>query len=538
MRKFLLILFSALSVFAQTKKDVRVNVPEFITQDSSFCVSAVCEFDNSNYDSIKGQIRLTSNLELQNVLIQNIAVSKSINLIEISEREYHFTLKLNEIGFKDYYQNQFLFELRSSNSKRSELGLLLEFYDDDDVVNYYSTINYDFYSKSDPIFMTPYEPQIIAGKCLEIKNSEYEISFDKNVDDGNILIEFWNKYSKNSSNIIDFINKNIEKSLFKIGVNSFSRVIINSDEYFELYKDLFISQNSWNHFVIFCGGNEKSTRIYCNNVLLYKLPINLCENVSDLKIKFGDREGINYLDGLKIWNFNSDMERVFNNQRYLNFTLDESTLIDAFYFDKNDNTDFNRSDLNIVKSDAPIISRQAELNIEIFSNFYLLEWTNKNESLINSYILEKSTNGRNYSKIHSVDAANENSKLYKYTDAINETSDLVYYRVKQINKDSSVVYSNQLKIGQAAKEELFRNYNYPNPFNPLTTITVEMLRGSEVTLKVYNLVGNKIKTLHKGYLDSGTHKFDFDGSNLPSGIYFYEIKTPTETRVHKMILAK
>ena len=107
-----------------------------------------------------------------------------------------------------------------------------------------------------------------------------------------------------------------------------------------------------------------------------------------------------------------------------------------------------------------------------------------------------------------------------------------------MNKDGSVVYSPEIKIGNREIQEFKLSQNYPNPFNPITSIYVEVIIPSEFVINVYNLVGNNVAKLFKGYLSEGLHTFEFDGSNLPSGIYFYEIISPNAQSVKKMILAK
>ena len=65
--------------------------------------------------------------------------------------------------------------------------------------------------------------------------------------------------------------------------------------------------------------------------------------------------------------------------------------------------------------------------------------------------------------------------------------------------------------------------NCPNPFNPSTTIEFELPVESFVKLKIYNLIGQEITTLINGLKKSGKHKIEFNGSNLSSGVYFYQI---------------
>jgi hypothetical protein len=118
------------------------------------------------------------------------------------------------------------------------------------------------------------------------------------------------------------------------------------------------------------------------------------------------------------------------------------------------------------------------------------------------------------------------------------TDEIVYYRLKLINKDESTTLSSTLKMGQALPEYFMLEQNYPNPFNPFTTATVEVFVTSDYTVVVYDLVGNKISELYRGSLEQGIHKFEFDGGKLPSGIYFLEVSSHTSTQAIKMILAK
>jgi len=82
------------------------------------------------------------------------------------------------------------------------------------------------------------------------------------------------------------------------------------------------------------------------------------------------------------------------------------------------------------------------------------------------------------------------------------------------------------------------NQNYPNPFNPVTTITFYLPGSSHVDLSVYNLLGQKIKTLFDGNAKAGLNVFDFSGENLSSGVYFYVLRTVNKTFERKMLLLK
>lgn len=80
--------------------------------------------------------------------------------------------------------------------------------------------------------------------------------------------------------------------------------------------------------------------------------------------------------------------------------------------------------------------------------------------------------------------------------------------------------------------------NFPNPFNPRTTIPFYLPTRSLVQLDVYDLLGNHVAKLCHDYLESGYHQFDFEAGKFASGIYFYTLKTERTTLTRKMQLMK
>ena len=80
--------------------------------------------------------------------------------------------------------------------------------------------------------------------------------------------------------------------------------------------------------------------------------------------------------------------------------------------------------------------------------------------------------------------------------------------------------------------------NYPNPFNPGTVIRYALPVAGNVTLIVYNTLGEKVTELVNGFMPAGEHSVVFDASRLTSGVYFYEIKTADFRAMKKMVLVK
>lgn len=82
------------------------------------------------------------------------------------------------------------------------------------------------------------------------------------------------------------------------------------------------------------------------------------------------------------------------------------------------------------------------------------------------------------------------------------------------------------------------NQNYPNPFNPWTVIGYQLPVNSFVTLKVYDVIGREVTTLVDEREQAGTHNVKFDGTDLPSGVYLYQIIAGNYISTKKMLLLK
>lgn len=87
-------------------------------------------------------------------------------------------------------------------------------------------------------------------------------------------------------------------------------------------------------------------------------------------------------------------------------------------------------------------------------------------------------------------------------------------------------------------ESYFNTKNYPNPFNPETKIEYTLKQASTVKITVYDRLGREVMVLVDESQNEGEHEVTFNASNLPSGVYFYRIKTQDRVEVKKMVFAK
>lgn len=96
----------------------------------------------------------------------------------------------------------------------------------------------------------------------------------------------------------------------------------------------------------------------------------------------------------------------------------------------------------------------------------------------------------------------------------------------------------EVKDGIAVVDEYLLRQNYPNPFNPATTITYQIPESGNVTLKIYDVLGNEVATLVDGHQPQGLHNVVFDASRLASGVYMYKLQSKDFVSVKKMMVLK
>jgi hypothetical protein len=80
--------------------------------------------------------------------------------------------------------------------------------------------------------------------------------------------------------------------------------------------------------------------------------------------------------------------------------------------------------------------------------------------------------------------------------------------------------------------------NYPNPFNPITTIEFDLKKAGKVSLKIFNILGEEIATLLSASLFSGSYKYKWDASGLASGVYLYRLQAGDYVKTRKMVLMR
>ena len=146
---------------------------------------------------------------------------------------------------------------------------------------------------------------------------------------------------------------------------------------------------------------------------------------------------------------------------------------------------------------------------------------------------------------------------YNYVNTNGYTHDLVQYDVRaryltegtdadhnyvtafgQISaKSVASANDNAAQLGQEIPSDYLLS-NYPNPFNPATTIRFDLPQSSFTLLEVFDLHGSLVTTLAHEHRAAGIHRVPFHASHLPAGAYFYRLRAGTVTKIQKMVLVR
>ncbi len=124
--------------------------------------------------------------------------------------------------------------------------------------------------------------------------------------------------------------------------------------------------------------------------------------------------------------------------------------------------------------------------------------------------------------------------LNVYVTGTNKTVDWSIITTIKYSQNINGVQSNDIELPE--KVRLFQNY--PNPFNPTTEIEYYLPKQEYVTITIYSILGQEVKRLFNGIQSQGLKKVLFDGSELPSGIYYYQLKAGFAVATKKMLLIR
>ncbi|MBD3287774.1 T9SS type A sorting domain-containing protein [candidate division KSB1 bacterium] len=175
----------------------------------------------------------------------------------------------------------------------------------------------------------------------------------------------------------------------------------------------------------------------------------------------------------------------------------------------------------------------------------ILIWETKTETNNFGFNIERKSIQESWEKIGFVSGNGTVSspREYKFKDnTIIESGDY-FYRLKQIDSDGSSEYSPTIEVIIHFPHQYELSENFPNPFNPETRIDYQLPKSAYVEIRIYNTLGQEIRTLLMENKDAGFHHIFWDGKDnsgkhVGTGTYFYQLKTDDSIDVKKMTLLR
>ena len=169
----------------------------------------------------------------------------------------------------------------------------------------------------------------------------------------------------------------------------------------------------------------------------------------------------------------------------------------------------------------------------------ILNWATATETNNKGFEIERKTEKGEYQRIGYIAGFGTTTqpKNYSYTDNKLDAGKYVY-RLKQIDLNGASAYLKEAEVEVTTPATFSLEQNYPNPFNPTTMIQYSIPADQQISLNIYNLLGEKVMTLVNGFQKAGQHEVNFNASSLASGIYFYKLEAGANVLARKMILMK
>ncbi|MFC1619453.1 T9SS type A sorting domain-containing protein [Candidatus Neomarinimicrobiota bacterium] len=181
------------------------------------------------------------------------------------------------------------------------------------------------------------------------------------------------------------------------------------------------------------------------------------------------------------------------------------------------------------------------------SNKAHLSWSMYNSHYLDYYKIYRDLNSPATTLLDSV-SQNALYYSYAYTDTGLTNGVAYYYRVTAVSiGGNETEFSNEvavipggLDLNESNKipKKFAIHPNYPNPFNPVTMLTYDLPEAANVSLIVYDMLGREVVKLIDNNVDAGSHQVQWNGHDLPSGIYIARLEIPEYTKSIKMLLLK
>jgi hypothetical protein len=170
-----------------------------------------------------------------------------------------------------------------------------------------------------------------------------------------------------------------------------------------------------------------------------------------------------------------------------------------------------------------------------------LAWQTASETNNHGFEIEKKQSGSSWTTLGFKQGQGTTNAVSNYSYSDNSSViGKVEYRLKQIDRDGQFTYSNVVEaVVGLSPSSVELSSNYPNPFNPSTSISFMLGTSGNASLKVYDVLGKEVAVIANGMFNAGEMNiFNFNASSLTSGVYYYRLTSGATVETRKMLLMK
>jgi len=327
-------------------------------------------------------------------------------------------------------------------------------------------------------------------------------------------------------------------------------------EHQTMHSPVPVADGMWHHIAITYNHDTEWTRLFLDGMpsdSLYSATTSSVDtpgfvSVSGRPVRDTDRGAAalrftGFVDEVRIWSEARDLALIQLGMRQSLGTKTDGDLILSFDGDDPDSQIARRTrHLERVRSDLSFHEGVENIKVLLDARTVLLTWEATDPEVM-GFTIERSVDGAEFESLSVIVASlnrtgKPNSYWYRDSDA---PDSVAFYRIRQRFSDGSERVTSAVKIGMGSNDEslpAILTGNFPNPFNPVTTITYTVEKQESIKITVWDVSGQLIAILFDGVRDVGEYQVEFEGSERTSGTYFVRLETGGGTSSRQIVLMK